>query len=373
MIESAWSEQHSWGITDMYERLTTLAERLDQVRSTDLTEEATKTAMVLPFIRELGYDIFNPGEVIPEFTADVGIKKGEKVDYAILKDGMPIILFECKPCGARLESYSSQLYRYFSVTNARIAILTDGIRYLFFSDLIEPNKLDSKPFLTINLDRLTQDQAERVVPFSKDKYDLTTVIADAELLYAKSLIKEHFARELNDPSTELIRHFADPVHSGPMRQNVIDRYKTIVRSALNEHISAAVDSRLRSALLQNRDAEQISEPEQMQAPDAQAPKSNTEDIVTTDEELNGFYIVKAILRDLVDPKRVAARDVQSYFGVLLDDNNRKPICRLHFNRSQKYLGVLDEKKQENKIPIDSVDDLFKHAEAIRQSLQHAMS
>tara|TARA_A100000171_G_scaffold48540_2_gene56140 strand:+ start:93 stop:1166 length:1074 start_codon:yes stop_codon:yes gene_type:complete len=357
----------------MYERLTTLAERLDQVRSTGLTEEATKTAMVLPFIRELGYDIFNPGEVVPEFTADVGIKKGEKVDYAILKDGMPIILFECKPCGARLESYSSQLYRYFSVTNARIAILTDGIRYLFFSDLIEPNKLDSKPFLTINLDRLTQDQADRVVPFTKDRFDLTTVIADAELLYAKSQIKEHFARELNDPSTELIRHFADPVHSGPMRQNVIDRYKTIVRSALNEHISSAVESRLRSALLQNSQAEQENITETELAPPQVESQSSNDDLVTTDEELNGYYIVKAILRDMVEPTRVAARDVQSYFGVLLDDNNRKPICRLHFNRSQKYLGVLDEKKQENKIPIDSVDDLFRHADAIRQSLQHALS
>lgn len=357
----------------MYERLTTLAERLDQVRRDDLTEEATKTAMVLPFIRELGYDIFNPSEVIPEFTADVGIKKGEKVDYAIQKDGTPIILFECKPCGARLESYSSQLYRYFSVTNARIAILTDGIRYQFFSDLLEPNKLDSKPFLVINLDRLTQDQADRVVPFTKDKFDLTSVIADAELLYAKSQIKEHFARELNDPSPDLIRFFADPVHAGPMRQNVIDRYKTIVRSALNEHISSAVDSRLRSALLQNSQVEQTEPPQQVH--DDQNPVANTsnDDIVTTDEELNGYYIVKAILRDIVEPNRVAARDVQSYFGILLDDNNRKPICRLHFNRSQKYLGVLDEKKIEKKIPIHSVDDLFKHADAIRESLKHALS
>ncbi|MHA7812358.1 MAG: type I restriction endonuclease [Phycisphaerales bacterium] len=356
----------------MFERLSSLAERLDQVRSDELTEEATKTAMVLPFIRELGYDIFNPGEVIPEFTADVGIKKGEKVDYAILKDGTPIILFECKPCGARLESYSSQLYRYFSVTNARIAILTDGVRYQFFSDLIEPNKLDSKPFLTINLDRLTQEHAERVTPFTKDKFDLTSVIADAELLYAKSQIREHFARELNDPSPELIRHFADPVHAGPMRQNVIDRYKTIVRSALNEHISSAVDSRLRSALLQNSQNDSVQASEQTPQESSTKPLGESDEVVTTEEELNGYYIVKAILRDLVEPKRIVARDVQSYFGVLLDDNNRKPICRLHFNRSKKYLGVFDEKKQENKLHIESVDDLFKHADAIRKSLQHAI-
>ena len=139
---------------DMYERLSALAERLDKVRDDSLTEEATKTALVLPFIRELGYDVFNPEEVLPEYTADVGIKKGEKVDYAILKDGSPIILFECKPCGAKLDSYSSQLYRYFSVTNARIAILTDGVIYRFYSDLVAQNKLDERPFLEIDLDRL---------------------------------------------------------------------------------------------------------------------------------------------------------------------------------------------------------------------------
>ncbi len=355
----------------MFERLTTLAERLDQVRSNELTEEATKTAMVLPFIRELGYDIFNPSEVIPEFTADVGIKKGEKVDYAIFKDGSPIILFECKPCGAKLESYSSQLYRYFSVTKARIAILTDGVRYQFFSDLIEPNKLDTKPFLTLNLDRLSKDSADRCLPFSKDKFDIDSVIADAELLYAKSLIRDHFARELSDPSADLVRHFADPVHVGQMRQSVVDRFKPIVRAALNEHISTAVDARLRSALLSNSVAEGTT----LDDPGGSSPQANDEsnDVVTTEEELNGYYIVKAILRDSVEPKRIAARDVQSYFGILLDNNNRKPICRLHFNRTQMYLGVFDSSKAEVRIPIDSVDDLFKHADRIRESLGHVLS
>ena len=353
----------------MIERLSALADRLDHVRSDSLTEEATKTAMVLPFIRELGYDIFNPAEVIPEFTADVGIKKGEKVDYAICKDGAPIILFECKPCGAKLESYSSQLYRYFSVTNARIAILTDGITYLFFSDLIQPNKLDSKPFFILNFDRLSKDHAERVLPFTKEQFNLDSVIADAELLFAKSQIRDHFAKELADPSPSLVKHFADPVHAGQMRQSVLEKYKPIVRAALNEHISAAVDARLRSALLSN--SEQAATAAEKLAETAESISSN--DIVTTDEELNGFYIVKAILRDSVDPKRIVARDVQSYFGVLLDDNNRKPICRLHFNRSQKYLGVFGADKAEVRIPIDSVDDLFQHADKIRESLSYVMN
>ncbi len=348
----------------MYERLSALAERLDDVRKDTLTEEATKTALVLPFIRELGYDVFNPNEVIPEFTADVGIKKGEKVDYAICKEGAPIILFECKPCGAKLDNYSSQLYRYFSTTKARIAILTDGVVYRFYSDLLEPNKLDERPFLTLNLDRLSKDISDRIEPFARDRFSIDSVLEDAALLYAKSQIREHFARELASPSDELVRYFADPIHAGQMRQNVIERYRPIVKSALNEHIGLAVESRLRSAIKTNM----AEESEQTEAPKQQSE----EEIATTEEELNGFYIVKAILREQVDPKRIIARDVQSYFGVLLDDNNRKPICRLHFNRKQKYLGLFDAQKAERKIPINSPDDLFVHADAIRESLSHVI-
>ncbi|MBO6512805.1 MAG: type I restriction enzyme HsdR N-terminal domain-containing protein [Phycisphaerales bacterium] len=346
----------------MYERLSSLADRLDQVRDTSMTEEATKTALVLPMIRELGYDVFNPKEVIPEFTADVGIKKGEKVDYAICQDGMPIILFECKPMGAKLESYSSQLYRYFSTTRARIAILTDGVIYRFYSDLVETNILDSKPFLVMNLDRLSKDVADRIEPFTKENFSLDSVLADAALLYAKSQIRERFAKELSSPSDDLVRYFADPIHNGPMRQNVLDKYRPIVRGAMLDHITSTIESRLRSAI-------QSSNEEEIQS--AQ-PESDSDLVATTEEELNGFYAVKAILCTEVEPKRICARDVQSYFGVLLDDNNRKPICRLHFNRKQKYLGVFNEKREEERIPISSVDELFVHSQRIKDSLNKVL-
>tara|TARA_R110000744_G_scaffold234408_1_gene352230 strand:- start:311 stop:1363 length:1053 start_codon:yes stop_codon:yes gene_type:complete len=344
----------------MFERLSSLAERLDQVRGSSMTEEATKTALVMPMIRELGYDVFNPKEVIPEFTADVGIKKGEKVDYAICQDGMPIILFECKPMGAKLDSYSSQLYRYFSTTKARIAVLTDGVVYRFYSDLLESNILDTKPFLVMNLDRLTQEVADRIFPFTKDQFSIDSVLADAALLYAKSQIRDRFAKELANPSDDLVRFFADPVHNGPMRQNVLDKYRPIVRAAILDHINGSIESRLRSAIQSSREEDAVEVTQQ------QSDESN--DVVTTEEELNGFYAIKAILSTEVDPKRICARDVQSYFGVLLDDNNRKPICRLHFNRKQKYLGVFNEQREEVKVPIASVDELFAHSDQIKASL-----
>lgn len=349
----------------MYEKLSALADRLDTVREQVLTEEATKTALVLPFIKELGYDIFNPAEVIPEFIADVGIKKGEKVDYAICINKSPIILIECKGIGAKLDSYSSQLFRYFSTTQARIAILTDGIEYRFFSDLSEPNKLDASPFFVFNLDRLKKNDSTRVTQFTKSEFNIEQVLSDAEDLQIKTAIRSHFAEELKKPSERFIKFFANPIHDGPMVHGVIDKYRPLLLAALDEYLANAVNDRLQSALQSNVPVANTAEPVQDDLP---TDTKEHEEIVTTVEELNGFYIVKAILRNQVAPERIASRDVQSYFGILLDDNNRKPICRLAFNRSQKYLIVFDAQKKRIKIPISNVDELFQHADAIRESL-----
>ncbi len=137
---------------DLIDRLRDLASRLEKIVAQLQTEEATKNALVMPFINALGYNVFDPLEVVPEFTADVGTKKGEKVDYAIMQDGKPIILMEVKAANCNLDNaHCSQLYRYFSVTDARFSVLTNGIHYRFFSDLESPNKMDARPFLEVDM------------------------------------------------------------------------------------------------------------------------------------------------------------------------------------------------------------------------------
>ena len=129
-----------------------IADRIPDVLERLVTEEATKNALVMPFIAALGYDVFNPTEVVPEFTADVGNKSGEKVDYAILLDGQPIILLECKLASTTLDNaHLNQLIRYFSTTPARIGVLTNGIVYRFYADLDRPNMMDTKSFLEFDL------------------------------------------------------------------------------------------------------------------------------------------------------------------------------------------------------------------------------
>lgn len=353
----------------LWETLQALSDRAVVAIARIETEEATKTALVMPFLQALGYDVFNPAEVVPEFTADVGIKKGEKVDYAVCRDGEPAILVECKPHGAKLDHYSGQLYRYFSVTRARIAILTDGLVYRIYSDLHEPNKLDEQPFLTVSLADLKRDAVAQLEGISRQNFDLDKVLQSAEDLRYRDQLTRQFVKQLESPSDEFVRVLADGVYNGRFTAAAMDKFRDLVRAAMRSHITDAVDRRLRQALEQNK--QELAERQEVQS----EAESDTEasDIVTTAEELQGLYIVKAIVGDKVDARRVHGRDVRSYFGVLLDDSNRKPICRLWFNGKTKYLGVFDAEKRETRIKVDSPEDLFTHAVAIRASLDHVVT
>ncbi len=350
---------------DLWTSLSSLAERAVQVVSQVETEEATKTALVLPFLQAMGYDVFNPREVNPEFTADVGIKKGEKVDYAVCRDGQPTILIECKPHGASLDTYSGQLFRYFSVTNARLAILTDGVVYRFYSDLVAPNKLDEHPFLTFVLTAMKRDTVAQMEKLTKREFDLEHILQQAEGLRYVNQLRRRFEQEIENPSDEFVRVLTDPIYDGRFTAQAMERFRNLAKTAMRTHITEAVDRRLRSALEQNSEREAPKE-------ESAEPVDDGPEIVTTAEELQGLYIVKAICRDLVEPTRIHARDVQSYFGVLLDDNNRKPICRLWFNGSRKYVGVFDDNKCESRLPVNGPDGLFEHADAIRQSLKRVL-
>jgi hypothetical protein len=192
---------------DFIDRIRELSVRIPKQLEHIQTEEATKNALVMPFIAALGYNVFDPTEVTPELNADVGVKKGEKVDYAILKDRKPIILFECKGHKTNLDNIQpTQLYRYFSVTEARIAVLTNGIFYRFYSDLEEPNKLDTKPFLEFNMLDIQENLVNELKKLSKDAFNLEEMISSASDLKYTREIKRTLASELASPSDKFV-HF----------------------------------------------------------------------------------------------------------------------------------------------------------------------
>jgi hypothetical protein len=323
----------------------------------------------MPLIQALGYDIFNPLEVVPEFVADHGTKKGEKVDYAIKKDNSMVMLIECKWCGSRLDGcHCSQLYRYFSVTEARFGILTNGIRYQFFSDLDEANKMDANPFFEFDMLDFDEQKVEELKKFSKTAFDLDNILTTASDLKYTNAIKKIFREELNNPSVEFVRFFTSKVYTGRLTQPILDQFSGIVKKALSQSLRERVNERITKAL----DADQEEHQEAVEAAVVDASGEEVKDgILTTEEEREALNIVKAIVREVVDVKRIAMRDTKSYCGILLDDNNRKPICRLHFNTMQKYLEVIKQKKGE-RIPIDGVDDIFKHADSLKATASEYM-
>ena len=155
---------------DFQEELKNFASKIESLKDHIHTEEATKTSIILPLFHLLGYDIFNPAEFCPEFIADVGIKKGEKVDYAILNNGSPMILIEVKCLNQKLDKHDSQLFRYFATTNAKFAILTNGLQYRFYTDLKEPNKMDKDPFFQFDFSDLTSDKIATLEQFTKKNF-----------------------------------------------------------------------------------------------------------------------------------------------------------------------------------------------------------
>jgi hypothetical protein len=349
------------------EKIMAIADRIPQVIDNLETEEATKTALIMPFIQALGYDIFNPKEVVPEFVADVGTKKGEKVDYAIKQDDDVIMLIECKQANSDLnEANISQLYRYFTTTNARIAILTNGIYYRFYSDLEEPNKMDQKEFLELDMNNIRENLLDEVKKLAKEQFDLDRMLSTANELKYTSEIKKVLALQFDNPSEEFVKFFFNVTNPGArFVPSAKEQFKKYVTKAFQQFIRESVSDRLRSALQQ--EDEQIDEHHEDNIEENEIVKDSG--IITTEEELEGFYIVRAIASQKVHPSRVAQRDTKSYFGVLLDDNNRKPICRLHFNTSQKYIGVFDHNKKETKHPIDEVSEIYTYSTNILEAIE----
>ena len=333
-----------------------LAKRIETLRNSVQTEEATKHSFVMPFISLLGYDVFNPNVVIPEFTADIGKKKGEKVDYAIIQDNKPLILIEVKTHTENLDNHDKQLERYFTVTESKFGILTNGIEYRFYSDLEKPNKMDAKPFLVVNLLNMKDRDIKELERFSNENIDIEKILNMANKQKYIVQIKKIFKQESLDPSDEFARFFASHSTDRRLIQPVIEEFKSYIKVAFSEIVNDMVQDKINS--LNSQLSVEIGNKVDNET------ENNDDGIVTTQEEMEGFYIVKSILAEKISLSRIIARDTKSYFGILLDDNNRKWICRLRFNTSQKYISLHEAEKEEIKYPIEKLEDIYSFREKL---------
>lgn len=358
---------------DFIDQLRILATRITNTRAVIQTEEATKNAMIMPLIQILGYNVFDPLEVTPELVADVGTKKGEKVDYAVLKDGKPIILFECKKAGGDLSiNHASQLFRYFHVTEARFGVLTNGLVYRFFTDLEQPNKMDEKPFFEFNILDFKERDVEELKKFAKSVFDLETILTTANELKYTRTIHTKLNEWIASPSEDFVRLISSELLGNKRFTPAIrDQFTLITRRAFEQLIGEKINERLKGAMAPESVTVQEATPP-LEPPNGQVEseaKATEQQVITTAEELEGFHIVRAIVRSIVPTKRVVMRDAQSYCAILLDDNNRKPICRLRFNNGGKLrLGLFNEKKEEEIVNIETPDDIYNYSTQIQSAL-----
>ncbi|SDC00065.1 type I restriction endonuclease [Williamwhitmania taraxaci] len=338
------------------EQIKQLGEKVSKLRSQVLTEEATKSAFVMPFIQILGYDLFNPLEVVPEFVTDYGAKNIEKIDYAILNDNVPVLVIECKNHGENLDKHYTQVHKYFHLTNARFAVLTNGVQYNFYADIDNANKMDEKPFLSFDITNIKEQQIKELAKFHKSGFDVNTILTTASELKYANAIRGVLMDEISVPTPEFVKFFVSRVYDGKATEKVMLQFTGIVKRTIEQTFNDIVSDRLMSAINQTKQVQNDS------IQDVALVETDESKVITTEEELNGFYIVKSILRIKTASSRLSYRDSQSYFSVILDDNNRKPICRLWLNgQNKKHIGLFDRDKKETKYEISSLDDIYNYS------------
>jgi len=351
---------------DFKDQIKQFSDRVSKLKDNIHTEEATKNAFIMPFLQVLGYDVFNPLEVVPEFICDIGIKKGEKIDYAIFRDGSPIILVECKHWRQKLDIHDGQLLRYFHVSKAKFSILTNGLIFRFYTDLVEQNKMDEKPFLEFNIEEIKDGQIEQLKEFHKAYFDVENIYQSASELKYINEIRHLINQEFIEPNDEFVKYFAKQVYPSVMTAKVTEAFRSLVKRTITNIINDTINDRLKSAISKN-DSPIQEEP----APGTlTVANSQDKEIITTQEEIEGFYIVRSMLRPKVPSMRITHRDALSYFAIFLDDNNRKPLCRLYLNSpTKKYIGVFDGEKKETKIEIKSIDEIYNFGKHLDKTIE----
>lgn len=363
---------------DFKDQIFQLSERIERLKENINTEEATKNALIMPFITALGYDVFNPLEVMPELDCDLVKKKGEKIDYAIMKDNTPIILIECKHWNQDLNLHDTQIKKYFVASKARFGVLTNGIEYRFYTDLERPNIMDEKPFMVVNILDISDSEIEQIKKFHKSYFDESDILSTAQELKYTTELRNKLNTEFNSPSTDFVRFFTKSIYEGQINQKVIEQFTPLIKRAIAGIINDTISDRLGLAIRKTPEqavADEINDSKTAstikELPDGVVYMSDDGNIVTTQEEIDGFHIVKAILCSCVDVERVFYRDAQSYFSIILDNNNRKPICRFYFNsRNKMFIELIDENKKGHKHEIASLDKIYDYSEQLRNTTRH---
>ena len=354
---------------DFKDNILQIAERIEKQKDAIQTEEATKNAFIMPVIAALGYDIFNPFEVVPEMDCDL-TRKGDKIDYAVMKDNQPILLIECKHCLQKLDLHSTQLSKYYAASNARFGVLTNGIEYRFYADLDKINIMDEKPFLVVNMLDLSDTDIEQMKKFHKSYFNESDILDTAQELKYSTEIKSILNSEFASPSYGFVRFLTKRVYtSGQVTQKTVELFTPIVRKSINTVINDIIQDRLDLAgKTIPAESSQMSSEEQQKVEELK--QSNG--AVTTQEEIDAYNIIRSILRSKFDAGSIIYKDFKSYFAIGFGNASYWWGCRLAFGSRKKNIYFpTDDYKSQERVEIETLDDIFKYADRLEQTFDMA--
>lgn len=341
---------------DFRESIASFSERIRSISNSVKTEEATKQHLILPFIHLLGYDIFNPEELIPETDCDLDKPKGEKCDYAISLGGEICILIECKKRGESLTLHAAQLGSYFAATRSvTLGILTNGIEYRFYTDTERVNIMDENPFFTAFLNDFSSLDINTLSLFRKSEFNGESLREKASTMKYCSGVRNLLRSELESPSDDFVRHFAKQVYTGKLRQNVVEDFRVLIMDEIKNRDNEAFEKKIKDSAVIANDAENCDE------------SSGESRIVTTETELLGYNIVRAIVADVLPVERVGYLDRVDYFKVIVDNRYRQAICNLRFNNEDRMrIEFAAGPKRGQFQNIGSVEDLYLYRDDLRE-------
>ncbi|NTX08212.1 type I restriction endonuclease [Myxococcus sp. CA040A] len=308
------------------EDLRLLSEQVRKRQAFIKGEEATKQALILPFIQALGYDIYDPTETQPEYVADFAKKRGgvmEKVDYALHLKGQPALFIECKATDAAPEDHDGQLARYFNATpSVRIGVVTNGIRYRFFTDLQSPNVMDAVPFLEFNVLAFTDRDVELLRPFTKEFFDATSIQGHAEEIIFVGKVTALINELLRNPSESFVRFLLAEVElvSGRVTRSVVERFVPIVKKSIQTTLLDMMTKSIQQEIAQNSPPPPTvtaipAEALQRAAEASEAP--GVAQVETTEVELEIFRIVQRMCSESALRQSISYKDSTTYFGINL--------------------------------------------------------
>lgn len=330
------------------EDIAKLSEQIRKKADQAIGEEATKMALIVPFLNALGYDVFDPGEVMPEYVADFAIKKAgqfEKVDYALAINGTIVMLVEAKARGQKAEAHDGQLSRYFNgLLTTKVAVITNGIEYRFFTDLRHTNVMDKEPFFSFNILEYDAKDIENLKLFHRDNFDVASINKYAEeMVYVKGMT-QLVGNLLRSPSDEFVRFLVGELGAvapsyeiqGRITGKVIEKFKPIVKKSIQGSLVELMTRSLSQEMAQVAEVTQDSSAEEVEAEVIEEENISEESkIVTTEEELAVFEKIKAITETSTKYKfELKHKDTISYFGINLGKNTWW-FLRFYLNSQKK--------------------------------------